>query len=65
MGDGVTRLSEVQRYLTVSASVDKELVQPRHIDHWGYRITGPHQRGSRSTEGTDAVVAWMRSRFTP
>jgi pimeloyl-ACP methyl ester carboxylesterase len=62
-GDGVTRISEVERYITASGSNDKELVLLRNIDHWGYTITGPHQRGPRSTQGTDAVVAWLRSRF--
>ncbi len=62
-GDAATRLSEVHRFIDASASLDKELVLVRHADHWGFVITGPHQRGGRTTEGTDAVVSWMQSRF--
>jgi len=62
-GDVATRLSEAQEFVTASAADDKQLVLVRNADHWGYQITGPHRRGPRTAEGTDAVVAWMRERF--
>ena len=62
-GDATTQISEARRYIDVAASTDKEFVLVRHADHWGFRITGPHQRGARAEEGTDALVGWMRSRF--
>jgi len=62
-GDAATRLSEVNRFIELSGAGDKELVLIRGIDHWGYRITGPHQRGERTSEGTDEVLRWLNSRF--
>jgi pimeloyl-ACP methyl ester carboxylesterase len=62
-GDVATRISEVERIVDLSGSKDKELVLIPNADHWGYTITGPHQRGPRSTAGTDAVVSWLRDRL--
>lgn len=64
-GDAATRISEAERFVAVSAAADTSLVLVRGADHWGFRITGPHQRGPRTTEGTDAVVAWLRDRLPP
>lgn len=62
-GDPATRLSEVGHFIEVSAAVDKQLEVIDGTDHWGYEILGPGRRGPRTTAGTDAVVAWMSSRF--
>lgn len=62
-GDGTTRLSQARAMSDACAAADKRLVVIRHADHYGFRITGPHQRGPRMSEGTDAVVAWMKERF--
>jgi pimeloyl-ACP methyl ester carboxylesterase len=62
-GDPATRISEVEHFIEVSGASDKHLELIRGADHWGYEIVGPGQRGPRTTAGTDAIVAWMSSRF--
>jgi pimeloyl-ACP methyl ester carboxylesterase len=62
-GDAASRLSEARRYLEVSGATDKEFVLVPKADHWGFQITGPNERGPRTTEGTDAIVRWLRERF--
>src|SRR5439155_22345969 len=56
-GDAATRISEARRFLEVSGAYDNQLVLIPKTDHWGFRITAPHQRGVPTAEGTDAVVA--------
>lgn len=62
-GDATTHVAEARRFVELSAAVDTEFVLVRHADHWGFRILGPHQRGERTTEGTEAMIEWVRSRF--
>lgn len=62
-GDGLLRLSEAKKMFESAATSVKEFQIIRHADHYGFRITGPHQRGDRVMEGCDAVVAWMQKNF--
>jgi pimeloyl-ACP methyl ester carboxylesterase len=63
LGDVITRVSEVEGFFEASAASDKQLVKVRHADHYGYRIGSDVTKADRSTEGTGAVVTWMRDRF--
>jgi hypothetical protein len=63
MGDVITRISEVEDFFGASSANDKQLVKIRHADHYGFRINADGARGDRTTEGTDAVSAWMVARF--
>jgi hypothetical protein len=62
-GDSGTRISEARGVYDASPAIDKDFVLIRHADHFGFRIVGPHQRGERVSEGTDAVVSWLQARF--
>ena len=62
-GDGGTRIGEARQMFDASPSKNKEFVLVRNADHYGFRILGPHQRGDRVAEGTDAIVAWMKAHF--
>jgi hypothetical protein len=64
-GDPGTRMSEARSICDRSPAADKAFVLVRHADHFGFRILGPHARGDRVTEGTDAIVHWLRQRFPP
>jgi len=61
-GDAATRMSEVSEMLDRSASPNKQLHIVRGVDHYGYKL-GEQTQKTRSTEGTDKVVAWMRENF--
>jgi hypothetical protein len=62
-GDGLLRLSEARQMFEASASSVKDFEIIRHVDHYSFKIIGPHQRGERSMEGCDAVVSWMQKNF--
>jgi hypothetical protein len=62
-GDGLLRLSEARQMFDASASAVKDFEIIRHVDHYSFKIIGPHQRGERSMEGCDAVVSWMQKHF--
>jgi pimeloyl-ACP methyl ester carboxylesterase len=62
-GDSITRLEEAENMLASSAATDKDLIFISGADHYGFEILGPHQRGERTREGTDAVVSWVMQRF--
>lgn len=62
-GDACTRMSEARAMFDASAAQDKEFYLVKGTDHYGYPILGPQDRGERSPEGTDAVLAWMQKRF--
>lgn len=64
-GDVITRLSEVERFFGACPSSDKKLVHVRHADHYGFSLAPDGTRGERTSEGTEAVVSWMRERFAP
>lgn len=64
-GDPGTRIHEARSIVEASPAVDKSFMLVRGADHYGFRILGPHRRGPRVSEGTDAVVAWMLKRFPP
>ena len=55
--------ASAEHFIEVSGAIDKHLELIRGADHWGYEIVGPGKRGPRTTAGTDAIVAWMSSRF--
>jgi esterase/lipase len=61
--DSVCHTSDARAMLAASAASDKQFALVPGADHYGYRILGPHQRGDRVAEGTDAVVAWLERRF--
>jgi pimeloyl-ACP methyl ester carboxylesterase len=62
-GDVITRVSEAEAMLRASAAEDKTMVTVRHADHYGFVIGPGGSGGERTTEGTDAVVAWIADRF--
>jgi hypothetical protein len=62
-GDVITHLSEATAIVEASGATDKQLEVVRHADHYGFIINPDGSGGPRTTEGTDAVVSWMRDRF--
>jgi len=62
-GDGTTQIREARRMCDESGAEDRSFELIRNVDHYSFEIVGPHRRGPRSMAGTDAVVAWMESRF--
>lgn len=62
-GDSLTRLSEARAMVDNCAAADRSLVFVPRADHYGFTVTGPHKRGPRTAQGTDAVVDWLRKRF--
>lgn len=63
-GDGTTQVAEARQMFDNSAASDKSFELIRNTDHYSFKITGPQQRDPvRSTEGCEAVVAWMEKRF--
>jgi pimeloyl-ACP methyl ester carboxylesterase len=62
-GDVITHLSEASAIFRASGAKDKEFETVRNADHYGFIIQPDGSGGHRTTEGTDAVVSWMRDRF--
>ncbi len=62
-GDSVCHISDARRMFEAAATPSKQFVLIDGADHYGYQILGPHQRGDRVAEGTDAVVAWLQQQF--
>jgi pimeloyl-ACP methyl ester carboxylesterase len=63
-GDSITRLEEAETMLSSSSATDKDLIFIAGADHYGFEILGPHTRGPRTRQGTDAVVSWVQERFS-
>jgi pimeloyl-ACP methyl ester carboxylesterase len=61
--DGVCHIRDARAMFDASASQNKQFVLIPGADHYGYKILGPHQRGERTSDGTDAAVAWMEKNF--
>ena len=62
-GDVITHVSEAEAILAAAGATDKQFVKVRGADHYGFVIHPDGSGGARTTEGTDAVTAWMRDRF--
>ncbi len=62
-GDGVCHMRDAQEMYDNCAASQKDLTFIPGVDHYGFKIEGPHQRGERTAEGTDVLVAWMQKHF--
>ena len=62
-GDLFTRLSEIEALRDAAGTGDFSLVVVGQADHYGRRINPDGSLGARTSEGTDAAVAWLRKRF--
>lgn len=62
-GDAGARIAEKRDIEARSASKDKTLTIVRNADHYGNTIEPDGRSGTRSAEGTSAVVRWMTERF--
>jgi pimeloyl-ACP methyl ester carboxylesterase len=62
-GDTGTRMSEAREFHARAASTEKSLHIVRDAEHYGFRLNPDGSKGPRTTEGTDAVVNWVKRHF--
>jgi pimeloyl-ACP methyl ester carboxylesterase len=63
-GDNGTTVADAETILKAAQAADKQLVLIGSTEHYGFRIVNGERSRERSTEGTDAVVAWIKERFS-
>ena len=64
-GDSTSTSEEPRKMIDRAGASDKTLIVIPGADHYGFTITGPHQRGGRSPDGSNALIDWLRPRFPP